>query len=67
MVDTATVTGEGFGMVLEGVRRVGSEAARRAEEMDKSGVIPSDLFDDLVATGCFQAMVPKAQGGLSSR
>jgi alkylation response protein AidB-like acyl-CoA dehydrogenase len=64
VVDTATVTGEGFGMVLEGVRRVGSEAARRADEMDESGAIPSDLFDDLVATGCFQAMVPKAQGGL---
>ncbi len=64
MVDTATVAGEGFGVVLEGIRRVGVDAARRAEEMDATGVIPTDLFDDLVATGCFQAMVPKAQGGL---
>lgn len=64
VVDIGTVADERFGVVLEGVRLVGSAVALRAEELDRSGVIPSDLFDDLVATGCFQALVPKANGGL---
>ncbi len=54
----------GFAEVLEGVRRVGAEAARRAEELDRLGVMPDDLYDDLAATGCFRAMVPRANGGL---
>jgi alkylation response protein AidB-like acyl-CoA dehydrogenase len=56
----------GFAEVLEGVRRVGAEAARRAEEIDRLGVMPDDLYDDLAATGCFRAMVPRATGGSSS-
>jgi alkylation response protein AidB-like acyl-CoA dehydrogenase len=54
----------GFPEVLEGVRRVGADARRRAEELDRLGAIPDDLYDDLVATGCFRAMVPRANGGL---
>jgi len=54
----------GFAEVLEGVRHVGAEAARRAEELDRLGVMPDDLYDDLAATGCFRAMVPRANGGL---
>ena len=49
---------------LTRLRQVGFEAARRAEELDRLGSMPVDLFDDLVATGCLQAMVPKANGGL---
>jgi alkylation response protein AidB-like acyl-CoA dehydrogenase len=58
------VADAGFVEVLEGVRRVGAEAARRAEELDRLGVMPDDLYDDLAATGCFRAMVPRANGGL---
>jgi alkylation response protein AidB-like acyl-CoA dehydrogenase len=53
-----------FPDVLQGVRRVGAEAARRAEELDRLGVMPDDLYDELAATGCFRAMVPRANGGL---
>jgi alkylation response protein AidB-like acyl-CoA dehydrogenase len=58
------VTDQTFGTVLEGVHRVASEAALRAEEIEELGVLPSDLFDDLVATRCFQGMLPKTSGGL---
>ena len=54
----------GFAEVLEGVRRVGAEVARRAEELDRRGAMPDDLYDDLAATGCFRVMVPRAHGGL---
>jgi alkylation response protein AidB-like acyl-CoA dehydrogenase len=60
---SGTLSDEGFGEVLEGVRRVGLDAARRADELDRLGVFPDDLFDDLAATGCFQAMLPRAFGG----
>jgi alkylation response protein AidB-like acyl-CoA dehydrogenase len=46
------------------VVRVGSEVALRAEELDRLGVMPDDLYDDLVGTECFRAMVPRAHGGL---
>jgi len=49
--------------MLEGLQRVGVEAARRADELDGLGTFPDDLFDDLVDTGCFQAMLPRAFGG----
>jgi alkylation response protein AidB-like acyl-CoA dehydrogenase len=62
-VDLDVVDG-GFSEVLEGVAQVGSEAARRAEEIDRTGVIPNDLFDSLSATGCLRAMLPKEHGGL---
>jgi alkylation response protein AidB-like acyl-CoA dehydrogenase len=54
----------GFAEVLEGVRRVGAEAGRRADELDRLGVMPDDLYDELAATGCFRAIVPRANGGL---
>jgi indole-3-acetate monooxygenase len=53
-----------FDDVLQGVQRVGDEVSRRALELDRLGVMPDDLYDDLTATGCFRAMVPRAQGGL---
>jgi alkylation response protein AidB-like acyl-CoA dehydrogenase len=64
MAQAEAVADVGFAEVLEGVRRVGAEAARWAEELDRLGVMPDDLYDDLAATGCFRAMVPRANGGL---
>jgi indole-3-acetate monooxygenase len=58
------VTDLGFDELLAGLHRVGAEAERRAQELDRLGLIPADLFDDLVDTGCFRAMLPQAHGGL---
>ena len=49
--------------MVEEVRRVVATAAARAEETEKLGTIPSDLFDDLESTGFFQALVPRNFGG----
>jgi alkylation response protein AidB-like acyl-CoA dehydrogenase len=63
-VDEAGVLSDrSFTDVLEGVRRVGVDAARRGDELDRLGRFPKDLFDELCATGCFQAMLPKEFGG----
>jgi indole-3-acetate monooxygenase len=64
MGQAEAVADVGFPDVLEGVRRVGAEVSRRAAELDELGVMPDDLYDDLAATGCFRAMVPRARGGL---
>jgi alkylation response protein AidB-like acyl-CoA dehydrogenase len=53
-----------FEEVLAGVRRVGAAAAERADELDRRGQFPPDLFNDVVATGCMRAMLPRAVGGL---
>ncbi|WP_198543602.1 acyl-CoA dehydrogenase family protein [Pseudofrankia sp. BMG5.36] len=50
--------------VLQGVRRVAAEAARRAAEIDEMRSFPQDLFDELEATGVFKSLTPKAYGGL---
>jgi alkylation response protein AidB-like acyl-CoA dehydrogenase len=63
VIDLDTVDGS-FTAVLERVRQVGVAASRRAEEIDLAGIIPDDLYDDLDASGCFRAMMPRAQGGL---
>jgi alkylation response protein AidB-like acyl-CoA dehydrogenase len=52
-----------FTGVVEGLKKVESDAARRADEIDELRSIPPDLFDDLVATGFFQSLFPKAYGG----
>jgi alkylation response protein AidB-like acyl-CoA dehydrogenase len=64
LVQTEVVPGQQFEEVLEGVRRVGADAARRAEELDELGVIPPGLFTELVATGCFRSLLPFSRGGL---
>ena len=64
MANAQALAEPGFEEVLDGVRRVGAEAARRADELDRLGVVPDDLYDDLASTGCLQAMVPRAHGGL---
>jgi alkylation response protein AidB-like acyl-CoA dehydrogenase len=64
VTETTALVDGGFAAVLEGVRQVGAEAARRADQLDELGVIPDDLFDALVATGCLRAMLPRAYGGL---
>ena len=64
MAQIEAVPDLGFAEVLEGVRRVGAEVASRAEELDRLGVMPDELYDDLASTGCFRTMVPRAHGGL---
>src|ERR1700761_2925595 len=49
--------------MVDAVRRVVATAADRADETEKRGTIPSDLFDDLESTGFFQALVPRTYGG----
>ena len=50
--------------VLEVVRRVAAEAAKRGEELDKTGKFPKDLYDQVAETGVFQCLVPRKFGGL---
>src|SRR5690242_5343870 len=65
IVDEVGVPSErSFSQVLEEVRRVGADVARRADELDRLGGFPKDLFDDLSATGCFQALLPREFRGL---
>jgi alkylation response protein AidB-like acyl-CoA dehydrogenase len=64
MNDVGLLSERSFSEVLEGVRRVGVEAANRGDELDRLGRFPKDLFDELSATGCFQAMLPREFGGL---
>jgi alkylation response protein AidB-like acyl-CoA dehydrogenase len=64
VAEATAVADVGFPAVLDGVRRVGAEAGNRAEELDRLGAMPDDLYDELAATGCFRAMVPRAHGGL---
>jgi alkylation response protein AidB-like acyl-CoA dehydrogenase len=64
MEQTAVAPDSTFPGVLAGVRRVGEEAAGRADELDQLGEFPKDLYEDLIATDCFLAMVPRALGGL---
>jgi alkylation response protein AidB-like acyl-CoA dehydrogenase len=64
MAQTGAVADVEFADVLEGVRRVGAEVSKRAAELDELGVMPDDLYDQLAATGCFRAMMPRVRGGL---
>ena len=64
MDEVGVLSDRSFSEVLEGVRRVGVDVARRADELDQLGGFPKDLFDELSATGCFQAMLPRELGGL---
>jgi alkylation response protein AidB-like acyl-CoA dehydrogenase len=50
--------------VLEGVRRVAAKAAARATEIDELRAFPDDLYDELEATGVFDAFTPAEFGGL---
>jgi alkylation response protein AidB-like acyl-CoA dehydrogenase len=50
--------------VHEAIAQLVPEIAARAAEVEERGCIPVDLFDALVATGCFGAHLPTAYGGL---
>lgn len=63
MPDIVERTDRPAASVVDGVRAVLATAADRAEEIEKLGTIPSDLFDDLESTGFFQAFLPRKYGG----
>src|SRR5262245_8686290 len=52
------------GEVQKAISELVPEIAARAIEIEQRGCIPVDLFDALVATGCFGAHLPAAHGGL---
>lgn len=54
----------GLAPVLEVVRRVAAEAAKRADEIDAARKFPKDLFDQVAATGAFQCLAPRKYNGL---
>lgn len=49
--------------MIEGVRRAAAEAARRADEIDKTRKMPPEIFDAVEATNIFRALAPKEYGG----
>jgi indole-3-acetate monooxygenase len=49
--------------IVDRVREVVAAAGGRAEETERLGRIPADLYDDLEATGFFQSLVPRRYGG----
>lgn len=50
--------------VVEGVRKVAAKAKERAVEIDTKRAFPSELFDEMEATGAFRLMTPREYGGL---
>jgi len=59
MLQTCTV-----GEVHDAIAVLVPEIAARAAEIEQRRCIPVDLFDALVATGCFGGHLPTSQGGL---
>ena len=53
-----------FASILAGVRSVASKAADRRDEIDRALKFPSDLYDELEATGAFLLCAPAKFGGL---
>lgn len=49
---------------VEALGMVAAKAAARAVEIDAAGAYPADLFDELVASGAFRALLPREHGGL---
>ena len=48
---------------LDAVRALVPDITARAEEIEQARTLPRDLVDDLVAAGCFRALVPRSYGG----
>ncbi len=48
---------------LDAVRALVPEIAARVDEFEQARTLPRDLVDDLVAAGCFRALVPRSHGG----
>jgi len=60
MLQTSTV-----GDVHKAIAELVPEIAARGPEVEERRAIPVDLFDALVATGCFGAHLPTTHGGLA--
>jgi alkylation response protein AidB-like acyl-CoA dehydrogenase len=49
--------------VLLAVRELAPSIAARREEIERARRLPRDLVDQLIAAGCFRAVVPRSHGG----
>jgi alkylation response protein AidB-like acyl-CoA dehydrogenase len=50
---------------LDAVRELVPTIAARVDEIEAARTLPADLVDELVAAGCFRALVPSSYGGSS--
>jgi indole-3-acetate monooxygenase len=48
---------------LDAVRELAPAVVARSAEIEAARTLPGDLVDDLVAAGCFRALVPRSHGG----
>ena len=48
---------------LDAVRALVPNITARIDEIEQARTLPRDLVDDLVAAGCFRALVPRSHGG----
>lgn len=48
---------------LDAARELAPAITRRGAEIEAARTLPGDLVDDLVAAGCFRALVPRSHGG----
>jgi alkylation response protein AidB-like acyl-CoA dehydrogenase len=48
---------------LDAVRALAPALTDRADEIEGARHLPRDLVDDLIAAGCFRALVPRSHGG----
>lgn len=53
-----------FQTLRDGVRTVAEKAKKRSDEIEKARKFPTDLFDEVEATGAFRILTPKEYGGL---
>lgn len=56
--------GDASSAVLDKVRAVLAKAAPHVQDIDERGSITTELYEELEATGIFQALTPKIYGGL---
>jgi indole-3-acetate monooxygenase len=48
---------------LDAVRALAPDITARVDEFEQARTLPRDLVDDLIAAGCFRALVPRTHGG----
>lgn len=58
-----TSTRRGHSTMLEEVKELAPEIARRAGEIDEARAVPADLVGKLRAAGAFRALLPRRVGG----
>lgn len=51
---------------LEAARALHEKIAERATEIERARRVPRDLFDELVAAGCFRVLLPASHGGVGA-